>query len=226
MPEASRAIPVKSGSTKIPTRRRKPRSPRASRRFWIVFQIVNWACSVCISRSRVRCQASGRGRHGDQEDDPVAAGPHVVSRKRGRPGSVARAVLALLLTTAGLLGAAEPQTCSPPVDTPAATKTEIQNLHQALKSGPFYGELVRRFGKPLSCTMDLDAGNISISYAFRDSVQLVTRVSRSIESSEQRVDLPRMDTKRAIGLLREAEKAAYRPRGCGIAWNRPERDKS
>ena len=65
--------------------------------------------------------------------------------------------------------------------------------------------------------MDLDAGSIAVTYSFRDHAQLTARITPGIESSEQRIDIPRMESKRALALLKAAERDSYRPKGCGIA---------
>jgi hypothetical protein len=150
---------------------------------------------------------------------------------------MARAVLAavrsltvqLMVVVAPVVGfasGAEQQTCDPnaAAGVPESAKNEIRSFQQRLESGPFHRELVRRFGKPLSCSMKLDDGNVDLSYAFRGGAQLVARTNPRIEFSEQRLDFQALDAKRVMRLLREAEKDAYRPNGCGIKWNRAEEE--
>src|SRR5579864_9707315 len=122
---------------------------------------------------------------------------------------------------AGLASAAQPQDCSPkhPGGIASTTEPEIRNLQERLKAGPFYRELLLQFGKPVSCSLELDDGRIGLTYVFRGRMQFVARIDRKIEFSEQRVQVRRMETTKAIALLKEAERDAYRPNGCGIAWD-------
>jgi|SRR5450432_1326061 len=136
----------------------------------------------------------------------------------------ATALVLAIAPLAGLASAAQQQDCSPkhPGGLPAIAAPEVRNLQEHLKAGPFYRELLLQFGKPLSCTLEFDDAKIGLTYAFRGRVELMTRIDRKIEISEQRVQIPRMEMTKAIALLKAAERDAYRPDGCGITWGHPE----
>ncbi len=114
------------------------------------------------------------------------------------------------------------QTCDfrSPAGVPEAAKKEIREYEQGLQQGPFYRELARRFGKPLSCSIEFDGRQANFSYVFAGG-RLTARINPAIEFSEQRLDCPPMETKDALRLLKAAEKDAFTPDGCGIRWNRP-----
>ncbi|HME69418.1 MAG TPA: hypothetical protein VKM54_06065 [Myxococcota bacterium] len=114
-----------------------------------------------------------------------------------------------------------------PTAAPGATgagKPEAQSLPQRLEAGPFYREMVRRFGKPLSCKLASSDGNVSVTYGFRGDAVLTGRTNEPIESSEQKIELPRMARTKAIALLKAGEKDSYAPDGCGIDWEQPEEE--
>jgi len=146
---------------------------------------------------------------------------------------VARAVLALgrLCTTAlALLLAPSPGLANPaqqsspsskPSDCSSTADPNVLALQKSTNAGPFYKELLRRYGKPISCTLEVDSGKTRLTYAFRGPAQLVMQVDPEIELSEERMQVRRMDGKKAMELLKAAEKDSYPPDGCGIAWNRP-----
>ena len=140
----------------------------------------------------------------------------------------AMAFVLVLASLAGPASAAQPQDCSTrhPGGIPALAATEVRNLQEHLIAGPFYKELLLQFGKPLFCNVEFDGGKIGLTYAFRGRVQLMTRIDRKIEFSEQRVDIPRMEMTKAIALLKAAEMDSYRPDGCGITWDHPEEESS
>jgi hypothetical protein len=124
---------------------------------------------------------------------------------------------------AGPASAAQQQACTAkhPGGIPTLAEPEIRNLQENLKAGPFYRELLLQFGKPLSCNLEFDDGKIGLTYAFHGGVQLMSRIDRKIEISEQRVQIPRMEMTKAIALLKAAERDAYGPNGCGITWDHP-----
>jgi hypothetical protein len=140
----------------------------------------------------------------------------------------ATALVLVVAPLAGLVSAAQQKDCSTkhPGGIPAIAEPEVRNLQEHLKAGPFYRELLLQFGKPLSCNLEFDDGMIGLTYAFRGRVQLIARIDRKIELSEQRVQIPRMELTKAIALLKAAERDAYRPNGCGITWDHPEEESS
>jgi hypothetical protein len=101
---------------------------------------------------------------------------------------------------------------------------EIQALQQQMTAGAFYKELLLRFGKPLTCSVNLQNGRTNLKYTFQHGAQLITRTDPKIEFSEQRVELVHMDSANAIALLKRAELDAYRPGGCGISWTSGEEE--
>jgi hypothetical protein len=124
---------------------------------------------------------------------------------------MARPILALLLLSLPLAAA---QNC-------ASAKGDALTLQQQTKTGPFYKALVTQAGAPLSCRLDVEEDKITITYAFHGNMELRTLVDPSVESSEQRLTT-RMPMDKAITLLKAAEQDAYKPGGCGIAWDHPE----
>src|SRR6266700_3218210 len=113
---------------------------------------------------------------------------------------------ALVLTVAPLTvlaDAAQQQDCSPrhPGGIPAIAEPDVRSLQEHLKAGPFYRELLIRFGKPLSCNLAFDDGKIGLIYSFRDHVELIARIDRKIEVSELRVQIQPMEMTKAISLL-------------------------
>lgn len=101
---------------------------------------------------------------------------------------------------------------------------ETQALQQQMITGAFYKELLLRFGKPLTCSLDIQNGKANLTYTFRTGSKLIARTAPEIEFSEQRVELIRMDTAEAIALLKRAEFDTYRPDGCGISWTSGEEE--
>jgi hypothetical protein len=98
---------------------------------------------------------------------------------------------------------------------------ELREFRKRVESGPFYAEMVRRLGQPQSCKSSKDQQEMDLACVFREHGRLQARANSTIEFSEQRMDLPHINAKRAIAFLKDAERHSYAPRGCGIAWNRP-----
>ena len=92
-----------------------------------------------------------------------------------------------------------------------------------MTAGPFYKALLTQAGKPLSCRADVTGGKTTLTYSFRNHAELRAQVDNAIEANEQRLTT-RMPTAKAITLLKAAEKDAYKPGGCGIAWDKPQSD--
>ena len=140
----------------------------------------------------------------------------------------ATALVLIVAPLAGPASAAQQQDCSPehPGRIAAIADPEVRNLQEHLKAGPFYKELLLQYGKPLSCYLEFDDGKFGLTYAFRGRVQLMARIDRKLEISEQTVKIPRMEMTKAIALLKAAERDAYRPDGCGITWDHPEEESS
>ena len=99
---------------------------------------------------------------------------------------------------------------------------EIQTVQEQMTGGPFYKELLLRFGKPITCNLDVHDGVINLTYGFRHGARLIARTDPKIEFSEQSVQLIRMDKSTAVALLKRAELDAYQPTGCGISWTNGE----
>jgi hypothetical protein len=102
---------------------------------------------------------------------------------------------------------------------------EIHGLQEQMSKGAFYKELLLRFGKPLTCNVDVQDGKMSLTYVFRLGAQLIAKTDPKVEFSEQTVKLIHLETGKAIALLKRTERDAYHPNGCGISWTRGE-DKS
>jgi len=101
---------------------------------------------------------------------------------------------------------------------------QSRDLQQRVTVGPFYKELLRKFGSPKSCNAKLDGETITLSYAFRNHAHLEARASSSIEYSQQRVDFRGLNTEQAKALLRAAESDSFGLSGCGMDWDKPETD--
>jgi hypothetical protein len=101
---------------------------------------------------------------------------------------------------------------------------KIQALQQQMTAGAFYKELLLRFGKPLTCAVDVQNGTTNLTYTFRRGAKLIARTDPKIEFSEQRVQLVHMDSAKALALLKRAELDAYQPGGCGISWTNGEEE--
>ena len=99
---------------------------------------------------------------------------------------------------------------------------QATELQQKVEAGPFYNEMLRRFGKPKSCELKTDGESIALSFGFRQDAHLDARMDSSIESSEQSAELRGLSQRTALMLLKKAEKDLYGPDGCGIDWGRPQ----
>jgi hypothetical protein len=143
---------------------------------------------------------------------------------------MARAVLSSPLRWAGALVLAAAVFVTPAhganqtVCSSKSLDPDIHAFQQQITVGAFYKELVLRFGKPLTCRMDVQEGRTNLTYTFRRGAQLIARSDPKAEFSEQRVDLIHMDSVNAIALLKRAESNGYRPGGCGISWTRSEEE--
>jgi hypothetical protein len=100
--------------------------------------------------------------------------------------------------------------------------TAAKDLQGNIIAGPFYKALVTQVGEPLSCHADIDGTKTTLTYAFKNHMELRAQVDSAIESTEQRITT-RMPVAKAITLLKAAEQDAYKPGGCGIAWDHPEK---
>jgi hypothetical protein len=140
---------------------------------------------------------------------------------------MARAVLSAILFACAILAGpicgAEKFPCSKAT---AAAKANVRELQQHLSGGPFYRAMAARHGKPRSCTVELDGGKTSMLYLFRGGARVSARVDPAVEYSEERADIGRMNSDQAMTLLKEAERYAYRPEGCGMQWTNPEEERS
>jgi hypothetical protein len=131
------------------------------------------------------------------------------------------ALVLMAAPLAGLVSAAPQPDCPRDVafTIPATGTAEIRSFEDRLEAGPFYRELRGRFGRPVSCRTQFDQGRIEVTYAFRNHRQLIASIDPKIEFSEQRLEIRHMEMTKAIALLKAAEADAYRPNGCGIAWD-------
>ena len=139
-------------------------------------------------------------------------------------GRRALAVAAFVLFPLLLFAADSEQTKCAPLQASQANLTTAQKLEQQSARSAFYRELARRYGRPLSCSLNLEAGNISVAYTFRHHAGLVATTNPSIEFSDQTLVLPGMSVEKATDLLKGAEKESYTPHGCGISWDKPDSD--
>ena len=137
---------------------------------------------------------------------------------------LARLALAAVLLLPFVLAHAAEGPCPAPAGSETTQNTDLQALQEHTRSGPFYRELMRRFGKPLSCKFDSANGNLALTYTFRSKAQLVAKTNPGIEYNEQRLEVSGMSGEKAKALLKAAEKEAYKPDACGIAWDKPDSD--
>jgi hypothetical protein len=124
----------------------------------------------------------------------------------------------------------------------ASRKKEIlRDSQRSVESGPFYRELVATLGRPEACTLKIggadDEYNYSarLSYVFHGEDRLKDEWDNRLDYSLESVRLPSVTKKRALELLKAAEKHSYsyytasmgeqKQKGCGIDWTRPSREK-
>jgi hypothetical protein len=105
---------------------------------------------------------------------------------------------------------------------PCAAQRQLQ---QHLSASPFFRAMSARYGKPRFCKAELDGERISMTYTFRGGARVAAKVDPTIEYSEERADVRRMDSARAMTLLQEAERYKT-PGGCGMQWTNPEEEKA
>jgi hypothetical protein len=137
---------------------------------------------------------------------------------RSAPRWVAALVLAAAVFVAPAHGADQTACSSKSPD------RDIQSLQQQIKGGAFYKELLLRFGKPLTCSVDVQDGKTNLTYIFRHGARLISQTDPKAEFSEQKVERVHMETAKAMALLKRAELDAYRPGGCGISWTSTEEE--
>lgn len=136
-------------------------------------------------------------------------------------GATVTALLALSIPAASCEGLAK--SCSgAALDRAAGShRKDVREFDRHVRHGPFYAELVRRFGQPGSCDIGVTAGSLRLAYTFRTGTGLEARRNAAAEYSEQRLQIEGMDTKAALALLKRAEKDAFGADGCGILWDHP-----
>src|SRR5450755_4339289 len=83
---------------------------------------------------------------------------------------------------------------------------EVREFRKRVESGPFYAEMVRRLGPPQSCENSKDEQETRLTCQFREHGRLQARANSAIEFSEQRMDLPHINAKSAVALLKHAER--------------------
>jgi hypothetical protein len=108
-----------------------------------------------------------------------------------------------------------------PEDVPASRQKEVQQFRDRVEAGPLYKELLRRVGKPGACKTHLEGETITLSCVFPSEMRLEARANTKIEFSEQRVELPGVNKREALTLLKESEKESFGRDSCGVHWNRP-----
>lgn len=109
---------------------------------------------------------------------------------------------------------------------PASQKKAFKEFQQRVESGPFYGELVSKTGKPTACSVTLQNGNIRLVYLFHQQGRLQATTNPDIEFSEQKVKLPSLTEDKALTLLKAGEKDFFGQDGCGINWTEPSKEKT
>lgn len=102
----------------------------------------------------------------------------------------------------------------------ADSQQQIQQLQQTVQNGPFYQELVRRFGKAESCKATLDGTMVKLKFAFHHEARLEAKVDSAIEYSEQSVEMHGLNHDTALELLKKGAGDAFGEQGCGIDWGK------
>ena len=143
------------------------------------------------------------------------------NRRGPLSGGIAHLSAALLLLL--LAPILRSQTCPPDlsINAPDDRRLQVRAFQQALTSGPFYKELSRRSGKPLSCQLTLGDGIIKLTYSFRGKASLEAQANTGAESTDQRMQIRSIAEKTAMSLLKRAEKDTFGQDGCGIVWDKP-----
>ena len=138
-------------------------------------------------------------------------------------GAVVTAFLALSIPAASY-GEPLAKSCSAAALARAAGshRKDVRELDQHVRRGPFYVELVRRFGRPRSCGVHENDAEIRIAYTFRTGADLEARRNAAAEYSEQRLRVEGIDKPLALAILKRAEKDAFGADGCNIGWDHPE----
>jgi len=138
----------------------------------------------------------------------------------------AAAILLALTAFASLKGGAQSAAtqCSGHdlANAPAAGQKQAADLQRSVEAGPFYKELMSRFGKPKGCEVKVDGDNIALSYLFRENAHLDARINPTIEYSQQSVQFPGISDESAMALLKKGAADAFGQDGCGIDWSKPE----
>lgn len=104
--------------------------------------------------------------------------------------------------------------------------SNVRKLRQHLSASPFFRAMSARYGKAVSCTAKLEGGKISMAYAFQGGARVSAEVDPTVEYAQERADIKGMDPVKAMTLLKDAERYANRPDGCGMEWTNPEEERS
>jgi hypothetical protein len=64
----------------------------------------------------------------------------------------------------------------------------------------------------------VDAGQVTLEYAFADGGALTFERNPAIEYSNQEIRIAGLSAGDAVALLRRVERSASEPEGCGIDW--------
>ena len=120
--------------------------------------------------------------------------------------------------------AAEPRATAAPaecVPEPGAAAPEsarvVDEARRAAEAGPLYAALAAR-AAVASCRVRVDSGQVTLEYAFAGGGALTFERNPTIEYSNQEVRLAGLSADNALELLRQVERSAAAPDGCGIDW--------
>ena len=107
--------------------------------------------------------------------------------------------------------------CATSSITAANERGVVEEMRRAAESGPAYRALAA--ASPLrSCKAASQSGEIVLEYAFGNGAALTITRDPRIEYSNQDVRFGQAAPADVMPLLREVERAAFSPDGCGIDW--------
>lgn len=90
-----------------------------------------------------------------------------------------------------------------------------------IETGPLFLAAVAHYGEPSVCDGGARDGALRLSYRFPGGGVFEATVDPRLELEREAAILDGLDRKGAIDLLREAERHAFGPAGCGIDWAAP-----
>jgi len=133
-------------------------------------------------------------------------------------------IAACLVSSAPLTAFADCSADSPTV--PGPQHKALREFEAQTTSAPFYRELAGKSEAAASCALRRNGDNMILLYTFANGGRLQATVNPVIEFAEQRAAFHLISEQRALALLRDAEKHAFGPDGCGIEWEQPEKEES